>query len=53
MSKISDYLSEIGRRGGKKGGKAKGKRKVRGDSEYYSKLRKKRTTPNQTASQEK
>jgi len=41
-AQIKDYLAKIGREGGKKGGKRKGKRKVRGDSEYYRKLRAKR-----------
>ena len=34
---VREYLSEIG----SKGGKVKGKSKVRGDSAYYSRLRKK------------
>jgi hypothetical protein len=33
---IKKFLSEIGRKGG---AAAKGKKKVRGDSAYYSKLR--------------
>ena len=34
---VLEYLSEIGRKGGKA---ATGKKKVRGDSAYYSRLRK-------------
>lgn len=36
--KVSEYLAEIGARGGTKGGKAKGKRKVRGGSNHYKAL---------------
>ena len=37
MSKITDYLAEIGR----KGGQAKGKSKMRGGADYYSRIGKK------------
>lgn len=50
-NELRDYLAKIGREGGKKGGKAKGRRKVRGDAEYYRKLRRKRTTDNQRGEQ--
>lgn len=36
---VSEYLAQIGRKGGEIGGKAKGKRKARGDAEYYRQLR--------------
>jgi len=48
MTDHREYLARIGREGGKKGGKRKGQRKVRGDSEYYRKLRAKRTAANQS-----
>lgn len=52
MSKITDYLAAIGRRGGQ----TKGKTKVRGDADYYSRIgkqaakarRAKRKADNQT-----
>lgn len=41
---VREYLASIGSKGGKKGGKATGESKVRGDSEYYRNIRKKRAT---------
>lgn len=42
---VKDYLARIG----SKGGKAKGKSKVRGDSEYYRRIRKKRKADGDSA----
>jgi len=39
MNQIKDYLKQLGKLGGKAG---KGKSKVRGDSEYYRRIAKKR-----------